>query len=86
VSAVFHVRQGLPPTLIAAGLHDHLVPFGGHEELVEKLNAAAVPDELLGVPYSDHAYDLVWGSLGGQVTRKVVADFLARYLPPVEAQ
>jgi acetyl esterase/lipase len=86
VSAVFHVRQGLPPTLIAAGLHDHLVPFGGHEELVEKLNAAAVPNELLGVPYSDHAYDLAWGSIGGQLTRKVVADFLARYLPPIEAR
>ena len=86
VSAVFHVRPGLPPTLIAAGLHDHLVPFGGHDELVEKLNAAGVPNELLGVPYSDHAYDLVWGGIGGQVTRKVLADFLARFLPPLDAQ
>jgi acetyl esterase/lipase len=85
VSAVFHVRRGLPPTLIAAGLHDHLVPFGGHDELVGKLNAAGVPNELLGVPYSDHAYDLAWGGIGGQVTRKVVDDFLARYLPPTEA-
>jgi acetyl esterase/lipase len=85
VSAVFHVRPGLPATLIAAGLHDHLVPFGGHDELVEKLNAAGVPNELLGVPYSEHAYDLAWGGIGGQVTRNVVSDFLTRYVPPIEA-
>jgi acetyl esterase len=86
VSAVFHVRAGLPPTLIAAGLHDHLVPFAGHEEIAEKLTAAGVPNQLLGVPYSDHAYDLAWGGIGGQITRKVVADFLERYLPPTATQ
>jgi acetyl esterase/lipase len=79
VSPVFHVRPGLPPTLIAAGLHDHLVPFGGHDEIVAKLNAA-------GVPYGEHGYDLAWGSTGGQITRKVVADFLARYLAATEGQ
>jgi acetyl esterase/lipase len=83
-SPVFHVRPGLPPTLIAAGAHDHLVPFGGHTEFVEKLNAAGVLNELLGVPYGEHGYDLVWSSLGGQITRKVVADFLSKYLPARE--
>jgi acetyl esterase len=86
VSAVFHVRPGLPPTLVAAGLRDHLVPYAGHEELAEKLNAAGVPNELLGVPYSEHAYDLAWGGIGGQITRQVVADFLARYLPATATQ
>ncbi len=84
VSPVFHVRAGLPPTLIAAGAHDHLVAFAGHTEIVEKLNAAGVPNELLGVPYGEHGYDLVWGSIGGQITRKVVTDFLAKYLPARE--
>lgn len=83
-SAVFHVRAGLPPTLIAAGAVDHLVPFGGHTEIIEKLNAAGVPNELLSVPYGEHGYDLMWGGIGGQVTRKVVADFLAKYLPARE--
>jgi acetyl esterase len=83
-SAVFHVRRGLPPTLIAAGAVDHLVPFGGHTEIVEKLNAAGVPNELLRVPYGEHGYDLIWGGIGGQVTRKVAADFLAKYLPARE--
>jgi acetyl esterase/lipase len=84
VSAIYHVRAGLPPTLIAAGSSDHLVPYDGHLEIVEKLNAAGVPNELLSVPYGEHGYDLMWGSLGGQITRKKVADFLARYLPARE--
>jgi len=83
-SPVFHVRPGLPPTLIAAGALDHLVPFGGHTEIVEKLNAAGVPNALLSVPYGEHAYDLAWGDLGAQITRKVLADFLERYLPARE--
>jgi acetyl esterase len=81
VSPIFHVRAGLPPTLIAAGAHDHLVPFGGHVEMVEKLNAAGVPVELVSVPFGEHAFDIAWGSLGGQITREALADFLARYLP-----
>jgi dipeptidyl aminopeptidase/acylaminoacyl peptidase len=83
-SPVFHVRPGLAPTLIAAGALDHLVPFAGHLETVEKLNAAGVPNVLLSVPYGDHAYDLAWGDLGAQITRKVLADFLERYLPAGE--
>ena len=80
-SPVFHVRPGLPPTLIAAGAVDHLVPVAGHAEMVVKLDAAGVPNAWLSVPYGEHGYDLVWGGLGGQITRKVVADFLERYLP-----
>jgi acetyl esterase/lipase len=83
-SPVFHVRPGLPPTLIAAGADDHLVPVGGHAEIVEKLNAAGVPNQWLSVPYGEHAYDLMWGGLGAQITRKVAADFLAKYLPARE--
>jgi acetyl esterase/lipase len=82
VSAIYHVRAGLPPTLIAAGASDHLVPYSGHTETVEKLNAVGVPNVLVTIPYGEHGYDLFWGSIGGQITRQAVADFLAKYLPP----
>lgn len=81
VSAAGHVRAGLPPTLIAAGEHDHLVPFAGHLEMVTNFDLAGVPNVLVTVPYSDHAYDVAWGSLGAQITRQALSDFLARYLP-----
>jgi acetyl esterase/lipase len=84
VSAIYHVRPGLPPTLIAAGEHDHLVPFAGHLELVEKLNHADVPNVLISIPYSEHAYDLYWGSFGAQITRHAARKFLDQYLPVVE--
>lgn len=86
VSAVFHVSPGLPPTLIAAGEHDYLVPFAGHREIVKNFDLAGVSNVLVAVPYSTHAYDFAWGSLGAQITRQALADFLARYLPANEAQ
>jgi acetyl esterase/lipase len=85
ISAVFHARPGLPPMLIAAGEPDHLVPHAGHVEFVNELNQNAVPNVFLVVPYSDHAYDVVWGSLGGQITRHVLQDFLRKYLPATPA-
>jgi acetyl esterase/lipase len=84
VSAIFHVRPGLAPTLIAAGRPDHLVPFEGHLELVEELNQADVPNELIDIPYSEHGYDVIWGSLGGQITRHALGAFLDQYLPATE--
>jgi acetyl esterase/lipase len=81
VSAVAHVRPGFPPTLIAVGEHDHLVPFAGHRELVKEFEMAGVPYVLVAVPFSDHAYDAAWGSLGAQITRQALSDFLAKYLP-----
>lgn len=81
ISAVFHARPGLPPMLIAAGEHDHLVPYAGHVALINELNQNDVPNVFLAVPYSDHAYDVIWGSLGGQITRHVLEDFLQKYFP-----
>ncbi len=81
ISAVFHARPGMPPMLIAAGEPDHLVPYAGHVQFVNELNQNAVPNVFLAIPYSDHAYDVVWGSLGGQITRHVLEDFLRKYFP-----
>jgi len=81
VSAVEHVRAGLPPTMVVYGAHDHLVPIGGHAELRSRLEQVRVPNTLLEIPYSDHGYDLVWGSLGAQITRHVLVNFLSAYCP-----
>jgi len=51
---------------------------------VEKLNQAAVPNALIAIPYSEHAYDLYWGSFGAQITRHAAEKFLDQYLPVVE--
>jgi acetyl esterase/lipase len=81
VSPSQQVRQGLPPTFISYGEHDHLVPPIGHIQLRDRLQQAGVPSTLVAVPYSDHAYDVLWGSLGGQITRQAVGEFLEEYVP-----
>ena len=47
-------------------------------------NAVGVPYTFVSVPFGEHGYDIAWGSIGGQITRKIVADFLARFLPARE--
>lgn len=81
VSPLAHVRAGLPPTFIAYGERDHLIPTSGHGPMIAKLTQAGVPNVLLAVPYSDHGYDAFWGSIGGQITRHVLGDFLSQHFP-----
>ena len=86
VSPLAHVRAGLPPTFIAYGERDHLIPIGGHGPMAAKLTQAGVPNVLLVVPYSDHGYDAFWGSIGGQITRHVLSTFLSQHFPAREGQ
>ena len=81
VSPILHVRAGLPPTFIAYGEQDHVIAVFGHQRMADKLTEAGVPVDLLAIPYSDHAYDAFWGSIGGQITRHVLEDFLSRRFP-----
>ncbi len=81
VSPIEHIGAGLPPTLIAYGNHDHVVPVNGHQVFAATLTKSGVPNGLIEIPWSDHGYDLAWGSLGGQITRHELSTFLARYAP-----
>lgn len=80
-SPVEYVRPGLPPTLLMHGNRDHIVPYQQSVELADRLERAGVPNELLELPYADHAYDFVWGDWGTQISRQVFADFLAGNFP-----
>jgi acetyl esterase/lipase len=78
-----HVRMGLPPTLVAYGEHDHVIPTLGHAQLAARLKDAGVESSVVAIPYGDHGYDLMWGSIGAQITRHVIDQFLAREYPVV---
>jgi acetyl esterase/lipase len=81
VSPLSHVRAGLPSTLIAYGAEDHLIPISAHGPMAAKLTEVGVPNVLLAIPYNDHGYDAFWGSIGGQITRHVLGDFLSQHYP-----
>ncbi|NNH71525.1 alpha/beta hydrolase [Nocardia uniformis] len=80
-SPVHYVRPGLPPTLLIHGTRDHVVPYAQSVELIDRLDAVGVRNELLAIPYGEHAYDIAWGDWGTQISRKVFGDFLNRYFP-----
>ena len=81
VSPIHHVAPGLPPTFIAYGTHDHVVPVDGQQVFASKLTASGVPHHMIEIPWSDHGFDLAWGSIGGQITRHELTQFLAQYAP-----
>ena len=83
-SPASHVGAGSPPTLVAFGEHDHLLPASGQRQLANRLTRAGVENVVVAIPYMDHAYDLAWGGLGTQITRHQVEAFLRRVVPPFQ--
>ncbi|WP_245721763.1 alpha/beta hydrolase [Nocardia crassostreae] len=80
-SPINYVRPGLPPTLVMHGTRDHVVPYGESVAFIDRLDDAGVPNQLLPIPYGEHAYDFTWGDWGTQTSRRVFADFLDEHFP-----
>lgn len=76
-SPVAYLRSDLPPTLSIHGATDHLVPASQTRRLVAGLSKAGVPHEVVYLPFSDHIFDINWGSYQTQEARKAVAAFLS---------
>lgn len=74
------VRPGLPPTLVVLGSADHFVFPRTVRAYDAALRAAGVPGRLVEVPFADHVFDFPFGSPGAQMTRPVVAAFLAEHV------
>ena len=59
-SPITHVHPGCPPTLLAHGNHDILVPVDDTRALYTKLVESGVPAIKLIFPNTDHAFDFVF--------------------------
>ncbi len=77
-SPVHYVRPSLPPTLLLQGERDHIVKAAFAHELYSKLQASGNRASLLKIPWSEHAFDLVFSGLGNQVCLPYIHDFLQR--------
>lgn len=64
-----HLGAATPPTLMAVGAHDHLVPPSGARELAEALDANGTAHTLIEAPFAEHVFDLLPGSVATQVWR-----------------
>jgi acetyl esterase len=80
LSPVFHVDPRDPPTFLAHGGDDQIVPPGQSELLADRLREAGVPYRLVELPWANHTFDFRWGGWGSQIARSTLQDFLEVHL------
>jgi dipeptidyl aminopeptidase/acylaminoacyl peptidase len=65
-----HISARTPPTLLAMGTSDYIVPPDGTRRLHDRLQRAGIPSRLIEVPYGQHVFDSAPGGVGTQVWRQ----------------
>lgn len=83
-STVARVDPGDPPTFLAHGGEDRIVPPGQSELLAGRLRGAGVPHRLVELPWANHTFDFLWGGWGSQITRSALEGFLKDHLGPLK--
>ena len=79
VTPISYIRQALPPTLLIQGRNDHTVPPDNAPRMASQLSASGDQYELVQLPFTDHIFDIYWGSFSAQIARGVVQQFLDHY-------
>lgn len=77
ISPETFVRAGLPSTLIVQPDRDEFIPAQGNREVADSAIAAGAPVEVVGVPFTNHGFDIIPTSVGGQVKLSVASAWLA---------
>jgi dipeptidyl aminopeptidase/acylaminoacyl peptidase len=80
LSPVPHLDPSDPPSFLAYGGNDRIVPPSQSELLGEQLNEAGVPHRLVQLPWANHTFDFLWGGWGSQITRSTLKGFLKEHL------
>jgi acetyl esterase len=80
LSPVSRVDPRDPPTFLAHGGDDQIVPPTQSELLAVRLRRAGVPHRLVELPWANHTFDFRWGGWGSQITRSTLQDFLEDHL------
>jgi acetyl esterase/lipase len=83
VQSVNAITPNAPPTLIIYGASDHLVPPSGTRTFVAAAHNAGITLKSIEVPFGEHGFDLVSGSIGAQVWRQAMLNWFSRYVRQV---
>jgi acetyl esterase/lipase len=78
-SPIHHVTAASPPTLMFQGTHDAVVPLESARRLYRALDAAGVPVVYVELPWTEHAFDLMYPPLANPAARAALYD-LERFL------
>src|SRR5258708_26117540 len=76
VDVANHITRNSPPTFIAAGENDHLIPFQSQVQLATALSKMGVPHELISIPFTDHLFLFSQGVVRSQIAFQVDVHFL----------
>jgi acetyl esterase len=79
-SPIAHVGHGTPPTYLAHGTRDQVVPMGQSLRLASRLRQAGVPHRVVALRGSNHGFDLFGGGWNTQTTLSTLDDFLGTWL------
>lgn len=74
------VSTKTPPTLLIAGQRDTLVPQEATYHLSEVLTKHRIPNKLVIIPFTNHAFDRVDGNLGSQAYLHLTKDWFKEQL------
>lgn len=72
ISGTAALSRQAPPTLVLAAARDSLVPLPGLQRFAAAARAGGVDASLVTVPFADHAFDVVDGSLGAQAATSIL--------------
>jgi acetyl esterase/lipase len=77
ISGTAALTPDAPPTLVLAAGRDSLVPLPGLQRFVAAARTTGVGADLVTIPFADHAFDAVDGSLGAQAATSILAHWAA---------
>lgn len=77
INSSTHISAKAPPTLLIIPEADHLVVPPAAYAFEAKAKAAGVKTRLIRMPYAEHSFDLKSGSIGNQMVRQNMLQFLA---------
>ncbi|ACU96422.1 alpha/beta hydrolase [Saccharomonospora viridis] len=80
LSPITYVDAQAPPTLLIQAGHDVFVSPEDIRAFADRLERAGVTHRVLSLPWTEHMFDLNWGGFASQITREVLARFLAERL------
>lgn len=79
-SPIYHVRRGLPPTLLLYADRDHVVDFGFAKTFRDALRADGNDVTFVEIPWAEHGYEEVPFGLHAPIALRAVEEFLQRTL------
>jgi acetyl esterase len=77
ISGTAALTPHAPATLVLAAGRDSLVPLPGLQRFVAAARTTGVDADLVTIPFADHAFDVVDGSLGAQAATSILAHWAA---------